>query len=105
EAPPVHNAGFRVATHARAADCMPRQVGAFGRRRVLDYLDRAGSVWHSDTTIPASTIATQSAGLNSTCSPTNSPLPGSYPICPLDRGPAGQCPLNAFLASANHCRL
>jgi hypothetical protein len=64
-----------------------------------------GSVRHPGTTLPASITATRSANSNSMCSPTNSPPPGSYPICPTHRSTAGPRPPNASPASENPCHL
>src|SRR4029077_19471099 len=60
-----------------------------------------GSIGHPGTMLPAGIIATRSANSKPTCSPTNSPPPDSYPICPTDRNTAGRRPPNAFPVSEN----
>ena len=62
-----------------------------------------GSASHPDTTLPAGIVATPLANSNSTCSPTSSPLPDSYPICPTLRSTVARHPPNVCPVSGKLC--
>src|SRR5512140_1256483 len=64
----------------------------------------AGSVQDPDTTPPAGRVARQLANSHPTCSPTNSPPPGSYRVCRFDRNTAEPLLRNAFPAWENRYR-
>src|SRR5437867_12703365 len=87
------------------AESAPEQSLAWFETQPLLERPLVGSARHPGTTLPAGIIATPSANSSSTCSPTNSPPPGSYPICPTDHSIAGQRPPNASPAWDNPCRL
>jgi hypothetical protein len=87
------------------AESAPTRSRAWFEMQLRPERPLACNVWHPGTTLPAGINAMRSANSNSTCSPTDSPLPGSYPIYPLDRNTAGQRPPNAYPASESLCHL
>ena len=101
--PPVPLPGGPVAPSL--AESAPEQSLAWFETQLLAVRPLVGSVWHPGTTPPAGITATRLANSNSTCSPTNSLLPGSCPICPTHRSTAGQHRPNASPALENPCHL
>src|SRR5215469_2673735 len=89
---------------ASLAESAPEQSLAWFETQSLWGCPLVHGVPHPGPTLPAGISGMQSASSNATCSPTNSPPPGSYPICPSAHSTAGPPPPNASPASENPCR-
>src|SRR5215469_14924833 len=85
------------------AESAPEQSPAWFETGPLPARPLFDSVPHPGSILRADRVATRPANSNSTCSPTNSPPPGSSPICPTHRSTAGPPPPNVSLAWENRC--